>query len=75
MLKILCEKGIFQNEAAIVSSLVKKEDYQLIKSERFIEDNFGGSLPKFIAAFMDRKKLNKKQIEEIKNMIKNFEEK
>lgn len=74
VLKNLCRKGIFQNEDAVVTSLVKKEIYQQWKGEEFIEENFEGSLPKFVAAFMEHKRLNKKQIEEIKKLIDEYEE-
>lgn len=39
------------------------------QSEKFVEDNFGGSLPAFLAAFTTRKKLNKSEVDEIKKMI------
>jgi predicted transcriptional regulator len=54
--------------------LIKREEYHQIRSEEFIGDNYEGSLPKFIAAFMDRRKLTKKQIEEIKEIIDSHEE-
>ena len=45
VLKKLCEKGIFQNENALVSSLISKDEYYANQSIRFVEDTFGGSLP------------------------------
>jgi predicted transcriptional regulator len=74
VLRRLCEKGILQNENATVTSLVKKEEYMGLRSEQFVEDTFEGSLPQFIAAFMSRKKLNKKQIDEIQQMIDAYKE-
>lgn len=69
VLKKLCEKGIFQNDNAVVSSLIAKEDYYAKQSIRFVEDTFGGSLPKFLTAFMGAKSLNKHQAEELKKLI------
>ncbi len=69
VLKKLCEKGIFQNENTIVSSLIKKEGYYANQSIRFVEDTFGGSLPKFLTAFMRATKLSKHQAEELKKLI------
>jgi len=48
VLKKLCEKGIFQNENTVVSSLITKDEYYAKQSIRFVEDTFGGSLPKFL---------------------------
>src|SRR5690554_2974373 len=62
VLKKLCEKGIFQNENAVVSSLVTKDEYYAKQSIRFVEDTFGGSLPKFLTAFIGGKKLSKQQV-------------
>ena len=69
VLKKLCEKGIFQNENALVTSLITKDDYYSKQSVRFVEDTFGGSLPKFLTAFINGKKLSKHQAEELKRLI------
>lgn len=69
VLKKLCEKGIFENENAIVSSLINKDEYCAKQSIRFVEDTFGGSLPKFLTAFIGAKKLSKHQAEELKKLI------
>lgn len=73
VLRRLCQKGILKNEDAIVSSLIKKEEYMARCSEQVLEDTFEGSLPQFVAAFMSRKKLSRKQIEEIQMLIDNYE--
>ncbi|MBE6727295.1 MAG: BlaI/MecI/CopY family transcriptional regulator [Ruminococcaceae bacterium] len=72
VLKKLCEKGIFKNENSIVTSLVSKEEFYAIKSEKFVEETFKGSLPAFIAAFTKRKSLTAKEIEQIQQMINDF---
>ncbi|TAH68294.1 MAG: BlaI/MecI/CopY family transcriptional regulator [Anaerolineaceae bacterium] len=69
VLKKLCDKGIFQNKNAVVSSLISKEEYQAKQSIRFVEDTFGGSLPKFLTAFISGKKLTNHQAEELKRLI------
>ena len=74
VLKKLCEKGIFQNEKGVVTSLISKQELESRQSERFVEDNFGGSLPAFIAAFTKRKSLSEKDMDEIKRMLDSFEE-
>jgi len=74
VLKKLCEKGIFKNENAVVSSLIKKDEYYAKQSISFVEDTFGGSLPKFLTAFIGSKKLSKNQAEELKKLIDEHKE-
>ncbi|MCM1123828.1 MAG: BlaI/MecI/CopY family transcriptional regulator [Eubacterium sp.] len=72
VLKKLCDRGIFQNEKAEVTSLISKEEFYSYKSRKFVEDSFGGSIPRFLTAFMGGKKLTKEQADEIKKMIDEF---
>lgn len=74
VLKKLCVNKILKNEDTIVSDIVKREEYKQIKSTEFIDDNFNGSLPQFLTAFINKKKLTKKQIDEIKKIIDGYEE-
>lgn len=74
VLKKLCDKGIFQNEDTVVSSILTKQEYNAKQSLSFVEKHFEGSLPKFVTAFMGKKKLNKKQIDELKRLIDEYEE-
>ena len=74
VLRRLCEKGIVKNEEATVTSLVGRDEYMALQSEQFVDETFDGSLPHFLAAFMSRKKLSKKQVEEIQRMIDEYEE-
>lgn len=72
VLKKLCDRGIFQNEKAEVTSLISKEEFYSYKSRKFVEDSFGGSIPRFLTAFMGGKKLTQKQAEEIKQLIDEY---
>lgn len=72
VLRRLCQKGILKNEGAVVSSVMKKEEYMARCSEQIVEDTFEGSLPQFVAAFMSRKKLSRKQIDEIQKLIDEY---
>ncbi len=74
VLKKLCEKGIFQNKDAVVTSIIIKEEYYSNQSKRFVEDTFGGSLPKFLTAFIGGKKLSNHQAEELKKLIDDHRE-
>ena len=48
-------KKAFLNENAVVSSLITRNEYYAKQSILFVEDTFGGSLPRFLAAFMREK--------------------
>ena len=72
VLRKLCEKGLLQNVDGIVSSLISKEEFYSAKSEQIIEDSYKGSLPAFIAAFTSHKKLTKKDVDEIQQLIDAF---
>lgn len=74
VLKKLCDRGIFQNENATVTSLITREEFYGHKSREFVEDSFDGSIPKFLTAFMGGKKLTQQQAAEIKELIDNFTE-
>ncbi|NLY42416.1 MAG: BlaI/MecI/CopY family transcriptional regulator [Clostridiaceae bacterium] len=74
VLKKLCEKGIFQNKDAVVSSKITREQYYARQSIRFVEDTFGGSLPKFLTAFISGRKLSRHQAEELKRLIDEHKE-
>ena len=74
VLRKLCERGIFKNENGIVSSLISREDFYAIQSEKFVEETFDGSLPLFLAAFTKRKNLTKAEIRELRDMIDSFGE-
>ena len=73
VLKKLCNRGIFQNQDGNVSSLISKDEFYAIQSEKFIEDTFAGSLPQFINAFASRKSLTAEEIAQIRQMIDTFE--
>lgn len=74
VLKKLCERGIFQNENSVVTSIIPKSEYYAIQSESFVENTFEGSLPAFIAAFTKRKKLSEEEIVQIKSIIDKYGE-
>ena len=69
MIRKLSERGFVKNENAVVTALVRREQVAKYESETVIEKNFGGSLPAFISAFLDGKKITAEEAEELKKMI------
>ena len=74
MLKRLCQRNLFENDHGIVKVLMSREEFEAAKGEQFLEENFDGSLPKFLVAFSRRKKLNSQEVEELKRLIESYEE-
>lgn len=73
VLKKLIEKGIFQNEKSIVTAKLSREEFYGMQSQKYVEETFG-SLPKFLTAFFNGKKLSQKEAEELRNYIDQFKE-
>ena len=74
VLKRLCDKGIFQNEKGTVTSLISREEYYALQSEKFVEETFEGSLPAFLAAFTARKKLSEEEVAQLRRMVAEYGE-
>lgn len=69
VLKKLCERGIFLTQDSNVTVLIPKEEFYSMQSEYFVEQNFHGSLPAFVAAFAKRKPLKPEEMAELKTLI------
>ncbi len=74
VLKRLCDKGIFQNIKGTVTSLISKQEFYSVQSEKFVEETFEGSLPAFFAAFTSRKNLTADEVAQLRKMIDEYEE-
>lgn len=72
VLRKLCEKGFFKNENFLVTSLISKDEYMAVQSEKFVEETFSGSLPRFLASFSTRKNLSDEEILEIQELIDGY---
>jgi len=74
VLKKLCDKGVFKNENANVSVVLSRDEQIARQSRRYVEDIFGGSLPKFITSFIGGGKLTPEQAVELRRLIDEHEE-
>lgn len=73
VLRRLCDKGLFQNEGGLVTVRVTREDFYARQSLQYVEDSFHGSLPAFIAAFTQGRKLTEEERNAIRQMIDSVE--
>lgn len=69
ILKRVCERGLFQNESGVVTSVVSKQEFLSKQSTQFVEETFGGSLPGFVAAFTAGKKLSEEEVAQLQKII------
>ncbi len=74
VLKRLCDKGIFQNLKGTVTSVISKSEFYSLKSERFVDEAFKGSLPAFLAAFCSRKSLTSEEISALRELVEQYGE-
>lgn len=72
VIRRLAERGVLKNENTIVSSLVSKEEVQRAELDEFVDRTFEGSIPAFIAAFSQSKKLSSEEVAQLQSMIDNY---
>ena len=54
-------------------ALIPREKVQLAETKELVDKMFDGSMDKMFAALIGNKELSEKQIQELKNLIKNLE--
>lgn len=73
VLKKLIDRDIFQNKNTIVTSKISRDEFYGRQSQLYVEETFG-SLPGFLTAFFQGKKLSRKEANELRTYIDRFEE-
>jgi len=74
VIRRLSERGVVKNENTIVSSLVSKEQVQQAEMEELMDRTFEGSVPAFLSAFANTKKLSKADIQQLEDLIQQYKE-
>ena len=74
VLRRLCDKGLFQNNNGMVTSLISREQFYSMQSEQFVDTAFHGSFPAFLAAFTKNRTLSDRERELIRQLIDQAEE-
>ena len=69
VIRKLAEGGFLENKDSVVTPLVLKDECQAVESDYFVRRTFGGSLPKFLAAFLGDKKISEEEAEKLKRLI------
>ncbi|MBD5494454.1 MAG: BlaI/MecI/CopY family transcriptional regulator [Lachnospiraceae bacterium] len=74
VLRRLIDKGLFRNENGLVTAVISRGEFYSMQSKKYVEDTFAGSLPAFIAAFMQGSKITEDEAEAIHKMIDSVKE-
>ena len=74
VLSKLCQRGIFAMANRQVTVLIPKEKFRAMQTEAFVQENFQGSLPAFVAAFTSQKPLSREEYIRLKSLIDSYEE-
>ena len=69
VLRRLCDKGLFQNDGGLVTVKLSREEFYARQSRQYVDDSFHGSLPAFIAAFTQGRRLTEEERDELRRMI------
>ena len=72
VIKRLCDKGYLKNENAVVSSLVDRQTVQEADGQEVLQRSFGGSLPRFFAAFLKSGSVSEEDAKEIEALIEQY---
>ena len=74
VIRRLGERGVLKNENAVVTALITKEQAQQARLNEMMEETFQGSVPAFIAAFSQSKKLTRQEVEQLQALIDSYQE-
>jgi predicted transcriptional regulator len=74
VIRRLCERGAIKNEDAVVHALINREEVMRTETEEHIDKVYSGSLKLFFTTFLQKEKLNKDEIEELKKILEEYSE-
>lgn len=69
VIKRLSDKGYLKNEAAVVTALVDRAEVQRADGQEVLQRSFHGSLPSFLAAFLQAGTVTDQEAAEIEEML------
>ena len=73
ILKRLIVAGMVQNDKSVVTSVISQEQYLANTSKITVNKHFGGSVSKFLAAFLDAGKCSEEEIRELRQIVEEYE--
>lgn len=74
-LKKLVDKGFVEKNKGTIVAKITETEYEILQKREIIKKYFTNSFPKFLATFIREEKLDKEDIEELEEIIRNYKEK
>ena len=74
VLKRLIQKNIVKNEDSVIEALVSQSQVSRYESRQLLSGRFDGSLPDFIAAFMQGRTISAEEAKRLKEIIDSYKE-
>ena len=72
MLKRLCEKGYLANNDSKVTSQIARQEAGKREGDQVVNRGFKGSLPAFIAAFLEGGGISGEEAEQIEQLLRDY---
>lgn len=72
VIRRLCERGAIKNENAVVYALINQEQVMRAETEEHINKIYNGSLKLFFTTFLQKEKLSKDEVEELKKIVDKY---
>lgn len=72
VIKRLCKKGYMQSKNTIVTALINREQVRRAEGRQVLDRSFDGSLPKFVAAFLDSGTVSAEETRELKRLVEEY---
>jgi len=74
VLKRLCEKGYLANDASMVTTRIAREEAGKREGNQLVNRGFKGSLPAFIAAFLEGGSISGEEAAQIERLLQEYRE-
>ncbi|MGB4439307.1 MAG: BlaI/MecI/CopY family transcriptional regulator, partial [Sedimentibacter sp.] len=72
VIRRLCERGVVKNENAVVHALINQEQVMRTETEEHLDKIYEGSLKLFFTTFLQKEKLSKDEVEELKKIVEQY---
>lgn len=72
VIRRLCERGAIKNENATVCALIEREQVMYAETEEHIDKVYDGSLKLFFTTFLQKEKLSRDEVEELKKIVEQY---
>lgn len=69
VLKKLCSRGILENAHGVVTARIKQAQVQQEESAAVVQKAFAGSLPRFVAAFLNANPISEEEAASIRALL------